>query len=99
MILISDTILKSISEMFIGDISGFYSYKTGSQLVAFFNQYYGVNERYASGFPSRWLYVQDKLKQLMAYNDLESFFSIILDRSYIKKDLGISEVEAAENLM
>lgn len=98
MILISDTILKSISEMFIGDISGFYSYKTGSQLVAFFNQYYGVNERYASGFPSRWLYVQDKLKQLMAYNDLESFFSIILDRSYIKKDLGISEVEAAEKL-
>lgn len=94
--MISDNILKMISEMFIGNISGFYSYKTGPQLVAFFNQYYGVNERYASGFPSRWIYVQDKLKHLMAYNNLESFFSIILDRSYLKKDLGISEVEAAE---
>jgi len=96
--LISDTILKRISEMFIGDISGFYSYKTGSQLVAFFNQYYGLKEVYASGFPSRWLYVQDKLKQMQAYNDLESFFSIILDRNYLMKDLGITEVEAAEKI-
>ena len=96
--LISDTILKRISEMFIGDISCFYSYKTGSQLVAFFNQYYGLKEVYASGFPSRWLYVQDKLKKMQAYNDLESFFSIILDRNYLMKDLGITEVEAAEKI-
>ena len=96
--MISDTILKSISEMFIGDISGFYSYKTGSQLVAFFNQYYGTKEVYSRGFPSRWLYVQDKLKQMQAYNDLESFFSIILDRNYLMKDLGITEVEAAEKI-
>lgn len=92
--MINDDALKKISQMFIGDILGFYSYKSGPQLVDFFNNYYGLEDQYINGFPSRWVYVQDKLKNLEVYNDLESFFNIILNRDYIISDSEISPVDA-----
>ena len=46
--------ITQISHIFCGDVEGFYSYKTGSKLVKFFNQYFGMKDIYQSGFPSRW---------------------------------------------
>ena len=35
-------------------------YRKGAELVRFFNQL-GFNDRYGNGFPSRWVYTDDKL--------------------------------------
>lgn len=37
--------------------------RSGPQLVAFFNNY-GFSDSYSSGFPSRWMYTDDKLKTI-----------------------------------
>ena len=33
-------------------------YRSGSKLVAFFNQY-GFRDVYGNGFPSRWIYTEE----------------------------------------
>jgi len=38
-------------------------YRSGSQLVKFFNNL-GFNDQYGQGFPSRWRYTDDKLKTI-----------------------------------
>ena len=45
-------------------------YRTGPQLVAFFNKY-GFSDVYRSGFPSRWLYTETKLKLLNGTPELD----------------------------
>ena len=37
---ISEGSIKQISQVFCGDIEGYYSYKSGPKLVGFFNQYF-----------------------------------------------------------
>ena len=56
--MLSDEVLKRISKIFIGDIPiniddviYNYSYKTGAQLVDFFNNNFGSSDVYKSGFP------------------------------------------------
>ena len=52
--------IKRISEIFCGDFGGFYTYKSGPKLVAFFSEYFGTDDIYGPGFPSRWRYAYDK---------------------------------------
>lgn len=94
--MIDEVVLKEISRIFIGDLENWYSYKTGSELVAFFNNYFGVNESYGPGFPSRWFYVLEHLKDLERKNQLDKFFSIILDKNYIQRDSGLNLIESVE---
>ena len=42
--MISENSLKEIAHIFCGDIEDLYAYKTGSQLVAFFNHYYNLKQ-------------------------------------------------------
>lgn len=62
----SDTI-REVSEIFCGDISGYYTYKSGPKLVEFFNSYFQYKDIYQSGFPSRWAYVHDKIIDLIDF--------------------------------
>lgn len=94
--MISENSLEQIANIFCGDIEDLYVYKKGSQLVKFFNHYYKTNEKYGSGFPSRWIYVYDKLVQLVKENKLDGFFNIILSREYLMSEQSMSQVEAAE---
>ena len=94
--MISEGTLKYISQVFCGDINGFYAYKSGPNLVSFFNSWFGYKDVYGQGFPSRWAYVYDKLVDLINSKRLDSFFNIVLGKPYIMGDLGITEVEAAE---
>lgn len=94
--MISEGSLRQISNIFCGDTVGFYSYKTGPQLVSFFNQHFRTNDRYGQGFPSRWAYVYDKLVDMLNTNRIDSFFDVILSWEYLMQDCGISQVEAAE---
>ena len=94
--MISDNSLKQISEIFCGDVQGFYSYKSGPKLVAFFNQHFNGTDQYGQGFPSRWAYVYNKLAEVLNTNSFDSFLDFALGRDYLMQDLGISQVEAAE---
>jgi len=94
--MISEDSLKEISHIFCGDIEGYYSYKRGIDLVSFFNRYYRAGDVYQQGFPSRWAYVYDKIMSMLNTNTADSFFDIILGKEYLIRDLGITEVEAAE---
>lgn len=55
--------LKTIANVFNGDDeNSIYEYKTGSDLVRFFNQYFNRKDTYKNPFPSRWRYVVDILQ-------------------------------------
>ena len=94
--MVSENSLQQISHIFCGDTEDLYVYKKGSQLVTFFNRYYNLNEKYGAGFPSRWIYVYDKLVQLVKENKIEHFFNIILSKEYLISEQPMSQVEAAE---
>ncbi|MBS4217501.1 serine/threonine protein kinase [Bacillus sp. FJAT-49711] len=94
--MVSEEALRYISEVFIGDTGECYSYKAGGDLVGFFNQYFGYEETYQSGFPSRWFYVVDKLQDLLQRNQTDAFFSLILSKRYIMRDNKVNEVTAME---
>lgn len=94
--MISENSLRQISHMFCGDIEGYYTYKTGSQLVQFFNDYFRGNDVYGQGFPSRWAYVYNKLVDLIQNNRFDVFLNIILSKEYFLSEQQCSQVEAAE---
>ena len=94
--MLSDNSLRHISDMFCGDIEGFYSYKSGPKLVAFFNQSFNGTAKYGQGFPSRWAYVYNKLADMLNSNRFAAFLDLVLGKDYLMQDLGISQVEAAE---
>ena len=45
-------------------------YRSGSKLVAFFNQY-GFSDVYRNGFPSRWIYTEEKIRALNGKPELD----------------------------
>jgi len=45
-------------------------YKGGPKLVAFFNEL-GFNDKYGQGFPSRWMYTDERLKQINGTPELD----------------------------
>lgn len=97
--MLSEDAIKQISHMFCGDSGEYYVYKSGPKLVEFFNRYYKGNEKYGQGFPSRWIYVFNKLVDLLNRNKIDGFLCIILSKSYLMTEHTITEVEAAEKSM
>ena len=96
--MLSSDSLKEISSIFCGDTVGYYAYKKGYTLVEFFNTNFGTNDVYGSGFPSRWAYVYDKLEDLISNRRIDSFFNLVLSKSYLMQEQSLSEVEAAEKI-
>ena len=95
--MISENTLRSISHIFCGDEGDYYSYKQGYKLVAFFNKYFQSNDVYGQGFPSRWVYIYNKLVEFLNNGQFDKFLNIVLSREYIVQDLGLSQVKAAEH--
>lgn len=94
--MLDNNAITEISNIFIGDTENWYEYKSGPQLVEFFNQYFNVNEVYSKGFPSRWAYVAEHLKSLDESQKIDKFFEIILSKEYILSDSKVTEVKALE---
>lgn len=88
--------LKRFSHIFCGDEGNFYSYKTCPKLISFFNENFGFKDIYEQGFPSRWAYVYDKLIYLLNNNQFNNFLDICLNKNYIIREQGVTQVEAAE---
>ena len=94
--MLSESSLKQIAHIFCGDTKGYYEYKTGEKLVKFFNSYYRVGDVYRQGFPSRWIYVYDKLVDFINTNNFDSFLNIVLSKEYLMREQSLSQVQAAE---
>ncbi|NUX44406.1 kinase, partial [Staphylococcus aureus] len=93
----NEEILREVADIFIGDDrDSIYDYKTGNELVRFFNHYFNKGDIYQAPFPSRWLYVVKHLQTLIQERKINQFFTLILSNHYIKYELKIDEVEAAK---
>lgn len=94
--MLTDSSLKKISNIIIGDEGDYFKYKSGYELVHMFNSYFGQNDTYGSGFPSRWIYVYNKLVDRINNNSVDNFFSVILSIKYMMIEHDCSQIEAAE---
>ncbi|WIK67049.1 protein kinase domain-containing protein [Globicatella sanguinis] len=82
---ISERVYKRIAEEFIGNGKlKTYKYKTGEELVELFNNYFNFQDKYDRGFPSRWLYVTEKIKII----GIENFFARILSSNFLRVEEG-----------
>jgi hypothetical protein len=70
---ISERTVKRLAEIITGD-KRVSPYRSGPQLVGFFNEF-GTNHTYAQGFPTRWVFVEDCIRQ---FNDTPTLKKIIL---------------------
>jgi len=95
--LISQEALTLLARIFCGDSPGYFSYKSGPQLVSFFNGKFNQSDRYGQGFPSRWIYVHDKLLDFIKRGIFDSFLDIVLSNAYLMNDLQLTKIKAAEH--
>ena len=70
---ISERTVKRLGEIITGD-KGLSPYRSGPKLVSFFNEF-GTNHIYGQGFPSRWAFAEDCIRQ---FNDTPTLKKIIL---------------------
>jgi predicted regulator of amino acid metabolism with ACT domain len=69
---VSERTIRFLGKTLCGD-NELLPYKSGSQLVDFFVEF-GSDDRYGEGFPSRWRYTEDKVRQ---YNDTPELKDIL----------------------
>jgi hypothetical protein len=70
---ISERTIKRLGEIITGD-KALSPYRSGPKLVSFFNEF-GTNHTYGQGFPSRWTFAEDCIRQ---FNDTPTLKKIIL---------------------
>ena len=88
---ISEPTLKALARTITGD-NGKSIYRWGPDLIELFNNV-GFEDSYGSGFPARWSYAENKLKNLNGTQNLEKLMQIFLDpRNYLEIDYEIDDV-------
>lgn len=93
--MISEQTLRNIAEIFNGDTKDdLFKYKSGPQLVDFFNTHFGFKDLYGQGFQSRWYFTVDKLINLINQKKINKFFNIVLTKNYLMIEKQITEVNA-----
>lgn len=80
-LLINPEFYKTLAKIFCGDETELFTYKTGPQLVDFFNSYFGFSDVYRQGFPTRWVYVNDKLLSFSETGKLDLFFQHYIEQT------------------
>lgn len=70
---LSEQTIAALGSVITGD-GGRSPRRTGPQLVSFFNQF-GSTDTYESGFPSRWFYAEEKLRE---FNDTSTMKDILV---------------------
>lgn len=92
---LSEITYKQIANEFIGDQEqDIYKYKTGGNLVRIFNDYFEYNDTYSQGFPSRWLYTQEKIKEI----GLLKFLKVILSSKYLRVEEDFDRSNVADTI-
>jgi hypothetical protein len=69
--------IKHLAKMISGDIEG-WPYRSGPELVKLFNTY-GFTEIYEQNFPTRYIFVEEKLKALNGKDTLKEVIKDLLD--------------------
>lgn len=81
---ISEKSARVVRDIITGD-SKLSPYRSGPALVHLFKQF-GFEDEYGQGFPSRWLYVQQKIAQLNGTAALSVLLTTVLDPSEFVED-------------
>ncbi|CAJ4115478.1 Uncharacterised protein [Burkholderia pseudomallei] len=95
---ISEYTLEFLGNFIAGDLE-FTPYRSGPQLVKFFNEF-GARDVYPSGggFPSRRIYAQDKLRVLNGHTELKRVIAAALDpRPFLTLNLDVAVAAAKLN--
>ena len=76
-------------------------YRSGPQLVSLFNKV-GFNDIYGQGFPSRWMYTDQKLERINGTPNLIQYIRIVFNPanfiSLDKYDFAFSDLDKLESL-
>lgn len=89
--IISNKITKKLGELIAGD-TGIAPYLSGSNLVDFYNDC-GFDDEYGQGFPSRWQYSMEKIKQSNNSTTLQLILEEFVDpRRFIGTDNDVGKV-------
>ncbi|MDA0558323.1 abortive infection family protein [Burkholderia pseudomallei] len=90
---ISEYTVEFLGNLIAGDMDGT-PYRSGPQLVKFFNGFGGRDVYPASGgFPTRRIYAQDKLRELNGSSTLRQVISSALDpRAFMKNELALEPI-------
>lgn len=84
--------IKHLAKMIAGDTAG-WPYRSGPDLVRFFNEY-GFRDVYAQGFPTRYIFAEEKLKDLNNKDILKDVFKDMLDgRNWLNSNKDLNSVE------
>lgn len=80
--------ITAIGRVVTGD-EGLTRYRTGPELVQLFNEF-GCNSVYGRGFPSRWQFAEDRLRELNGSEAIGALIRQILDpREFLDGDLKV----------
>jgi hypothetical protein len=74
---LSEYTIQHLAKIICGDYN-YMPYIKGYELVSFFNKY-GFNEVYGNGFPSRWMYAEDKIRFLNGKDEMRLIIEEIVD--------------------
>src|ERR1700758_737053 len=74
---ISERTVKRLGEKLTGD-KGISPYRGGPKLVSFFNEC-GTNHTYGQGFPSRWMFAEECIRQFNDTPTMKKFFVSAVD--------------------
>ncbi|MDO1512268.1 abortive infection family protein [Maribacter confluentis] len=78
---VTERTIKFLGKTLCGD-NHILPYKTGQELVDFFVEF-GADDQYGEGFPSRWRYTEDKVRQFNGTQELK----LIIENSVDPRDL------------
>jgi hypothetical protein len=93
---LSGKTIDALCGIITGDIGDEYPYRSGPDLITFFNRY-GYDERYGSHFPSRKRYTEEKLNDLNGTNQMRQAIREALDpRHFRSAEANVQD--AAEEL-
>lgn len=87
---ISEKTIRFLGKALCGD-NKLLPYKNGQELVDFFVNY-GSEDLYGEGFPSRWRYTEDKVREYNETTKLKSIIEHSLDpRDFLDTDFNLEE--------
>ena len=95
---LTEPTISKLGEIITGDKKDS-PYRSGPNLVAFFNQFTLEKDTYGAGFPSRWAYAEEKLRE---FNGSEKIKYIILatidQRNFLEGDFDLEAVVGSLNI-
>lgn len=97
-LLIKNKTIKIMAETITGD-NGKSIYRSGSQLVSFFNEL-GFDDLYGEGFPTRWVFANDRIKGLVNNGRILEFINYSLSAEHyleVQSQYNVDEIIAYWN--